>query len=87
VAVLIPCHNEATAIPHVIRSFLDQLLDAIVYIYDNNSMDKTVEVAAQNGTIVRSEMQQGICSQLFFRATQTWDKGNKSTLRSKQSIR
>jgi len=57
VAVLIPCHNEATAIPLVIRSFLDQLLDAIVYVYDNNSMDKTVEVAAQNSTIVRSEMQ------------------------------
>ena len=59
VAVLIPCYNEEAAIPTVIHSFREQLPDAVIYAYDNNSTDNTAEVAAQSGAIVRSELQQG----------------------------
>ena len=59
IAVLVPCYNEETTIAHVIRAFLEELPEAIVYIYDNNSTDNTAAVAAQCGAIVRSESQQG----------------------------
>jgi glycosyltransferase involved in cell wall biosynthesis len=58
-AILIPCYNEETALPLVIRTFLEQLPDAVVYVYDNNSTDDTAEVAVQCGAVVRSESQQG----------------------------
>lgn len=59
VAILIPCYNEEAAIADVIRSFRDQLPDATIYVYDNNSSDRTVEIAKQSGAIVRNESQQG----------------------------
>ncbi len=59
IAILVPCYNEESAIPHVIRSFLEHLPDAVVYVYDNNSTDNTADVAAQSGAIVRSESQRG----------------------------
>ena len=59
IAVLVPCHNEEAAVPAVIRDFLAQLPKATVYVYDNNSTDRTSEVAAENGAVVRSEVQKG----------------------------
>lgn len=59
IAVIIPCYNEETAIPSVIRSFKKELPSASIYVYDNNSSDKTREVAAENGAIVRCETLQG----------------------------
>ncbi|MCQ2570891.1 MAG: glycosyltransferase family 2 protein [Candidatus Saccharibacteria bacterium] len=59
VAVLIPCWNEEKTIAKVVKDFKDQLPEAVVYVYDNNSTDKTAEVAKKAGAIVRRERQQG----------------------------
>ena len=58
-AVLIPCHNEEAAIGNVVRGFRAALPEAAVYVYDNNSTDRTREIAAAAGAIVRSETRQG----------------------------
>jgi len=58
-AVLIPCYNEETAITRVIEDFRRVLPGAAIYVYDNNSSDRTVEVAHAAGAIVRSEPLQG----------------------------
>ncbi len=59
IAVLIPCYNEAAPIAHVVQDFRAALPDADIYVYDNNSTDNTVEIAAKAGAIVRVETQQG----------------------------
>ena len=59
IAVLLPCYNEEAAIAETVAGFRAALPDAIVYVYDNNSRDRTREVAAQAGAIVRTERQQG----------------------------
>jgi glycosyltransferase involved in cell wall biosynthesis len=58
-AVLIPCYNEEAAIGAVVRNFRTALPQAHIYVYDNNSTDRTREVAAQAGAIVRVESRQG----------------------------
>lgn len=59
IAVLIPCFNEEVAIPHVVRDFRTALPSARIYVYDNNSSDKTVAFAKETSAIVRSEPLQG----------------------------
>ena len=59
VAVIIPCYNEAVAIPKVVADFRAALPDAAIYVYDNNSQDGTAEVARAAGAIVRRETLQG----------------------------
>jgi glycosyltransferase involved in cell wall biosynthesis len=59
IAVLIPCYNEAIAIPYVIESFRKQFPTASIYVYDNNSTDGTGKIAESLGAIVRNEPQQG----------------------------
>ena len=59
IAVLIPCYNEEAAITKVIQDFRVHLPDATIYVYDNNSKDRTVEVAKGAGAIVRTETLQG----------------------------
>jgi len=59
VAALIPCYNEAVAIPVVIRDFAAALPEARVYVYDNNSSDGTVEAARAAGAIERRQDLQG----------------------------
>ena len=59
VAVLIPCYNEEVAIPQVVRDFRAALPQAEIYVYDNNSKDRTSEVARASGAIVRLEKRQG----------------------------
>jgi len=59
IAVLIPCYNEAAAIPAVIESFRRHFPAARIYVYDNNSTDGTAKIAEKHGAIVRSELQQG----------------------------
>jgi len=59
IAILVPCHNEEAAVSLVVKSFREQLPNAVIYVYDNNSTDKTAEVAANSGAIVRGESQQG----------------------------
>ncbi|MCA0202485.1 MAG: glycosyltransferase family 2 protein [Proteobacteria bacterium] len=58
-AVLIPCYNEEAAIAAVVRDFRAALPDAAIYVYDNNSKDRTVELAASAGAVVRRETLQG----------------------------
>ncbi len=59
IAVLLPCFNEEAAIAATVAGFRAALPDATIYVYDNNSSDRTREVAAAAGAIVRSEEQQG----------------------------
>ena len=59
VAVLLPCYNEEAAIAQTVAGFRAALPDATIYVYDNNSRDRTVEVARGAGAVVRSERQQG----------------------------
>jgi glycosyltransferase involved in cell wall biosynthesis len=59
IAVLLPCYNEEAAIGATVRGFRAALPSAIVYVYDNNSRDRTREVATEAGAIVRGERQQG----------------------------
>lgn len=59
VAVLIPCFNEEVTIAKTVLDFKKALPEAIVYVYDNNSSDRTAEVARAAGAVVRHEAQQG----------------------------
>jgi glycosyltransferase involved in cell wall biosynthesis len=59
VAVLLPCYNEEAAIAQTVAGFRAVLPDADIYVYDNNSADRTREVASAAGAIVRSERMQG----------------------------
>jgi glycosyltransferase involved in cell wall biosynthesis len=59
IAVLVPCYNEEAAIATVVRDFRATLPMAQIYVYDNNSSDRTAEVAAAAGAIVRRETLQG----------------------------
>jgi hypothetical protein len=59
VAVLIPCFNEEAAVANVVSGFQASLPAATIYVYDNNSTDRTCEVAASAGAVVFRESQQG----------------------------
>ena len=59
VAVLVPCFNEEAAIATVIADFRTALPSAAIYVYDNNSTDRTIAVARDAGAVVRSERRQG----------------------------
>src|SRR5215204_4274155 len=59
VAVLVPCFNEEAAVATVVSDFRKALPTAEIFVYDNNSGDRTVEVARAAGAIVRSERRQG----------------------------
>ncbi len=58
-AVLIPCYNEDVTIRKVVTDFRQALPDADIYVYDNNSTDRTIEEATAAGAIVRKESIQG----------------------------
>lgn len=58
-AVLIPCYNEEATVADVVRDFRQVLPDADIYVYDNNSTDRTAALAAEAGAIVRHEYAQG----------------------------
>jgi len=59
IAVLLPCYNEEAAIAQTIAGFRDALPGAAIYVYDNNSRDRTIAVAREAGAVVRSERMQG----------------------------
>jgi glycosyltransferase involved in cell wall biosynthesis len=58
-AVLVPCYNEETTIATVVTSFRTALPEATIYVYDNNSTDRTVETARAAGAAVCLETHQG----------------------------
>ena len=59
IAVLLPCYNEEPCIAGVVTAFRQSLPEAVVYVYDNNSRDKTAQAAQDAGAIVRKETYQG----------------------------
>src|SRR5690242_13174461 len=59
IAVLVPCFNEEAAIGKVVADFRSALPDAIVYVYDNQSKDRTAEFAQAAGAVVRRELRRG----------------------------
>jgi glycosyltransferase involved in cell wall biosynthesis len=59
IAVLVPCYNEEAAIATVVADFRKELPSAEIYVYDNNSRDRTAAVAQGAGAIVRNERRQG----------------------------
>lgn len=59
IAVLLPCYNEEAAIAQTVAGFRAALPGATVYVFDNNSSDRTIAVARAAGAVVRSERMQG----------------------------
>src|SRR5690349_19306770 len=59
VAVLIPCYNEELTVGAVVRDFRRVLPNATIYVFDNNSSDRTVEEAEAAGATVFAEWRQG----------------------------
>ena len=59
IAILIPCYDEELTIGQVIDEFREHLPEAEIYVYDNNSRDKTVEIAKRANVNVRFENRQG----------------------------
>jgi glycosyltransferase involved in cell wall biosynthesis len=59
IAVLVPCFNEEAAVATVVAGFRKALPTAEIFVYDNNSSDRTVAVAREAGAKVRSERRQG----------------------------
>jgi hypothetical protein len=59
IACVVPCHNEEAAVGKVVRDLRAALPEAVVYVYDNASTDRTVDVARAAGAIVRQEPRKG----------------------------
>jgi glycosyltransferase involved in cell wall biosynthesis len=59
IAVLLPCYNEEAAVAEVVGAFRAVLPGATIYVYDNNSSDRTIDVAQAAGAVVRTERHQG----------------------------
>jgi glycosyltransferase involved in cell wall biosynthesis len=59
IAVLLPCYNEEAAIGATVEGFRAALPGATIHVYDNNSRDRTREIATKAGAVVRTERQQG----------------------------
>ncbi|HLG82320.1 MAG TPA: glycosyltransferase family 2 protein [Bradyrhizobium sp.] len=59
IAVLVPCFNEEAAVANVVADFRKALPHATVYVYDNNSKDRTAAIAHEAGAVVRAERRQG----------------------------
>lgn len=59
IAILIPCYNEEKTIAKVVKDAKAALPEAVVYVYDNNSKDRTIEEASQAGAVIRHEYMQG----------------------------
>ncbi len=59
IAVLLPCYNEEQTIGKVVRDFHAALPEAVIYVYDNNSTDRTAQEAREAGAVVRFEPRQG----------------------------
>jgi glycosyltransferase involved in cell wall biosynthesis len=59
IAILVPCFNEETAVASVVADFRKALPSALIFVYDNNSTDRTIEVAREAGAVVRAERRQG----------------------------
>ncbi len=59
IAVLIPCYNEERTIEKVVTDVKNALPEATIYVYDNNSTDRTAQLAKEAGAVIRQEYAQG----------------------------
>lgn len=59
IAILVPCYNEELTVATVIADFQAQLPHATIYVFDNNSTDRTAEIASRAGAVVFQERRQG----------------------------
>lgn len=59
IAVLIPCYNEGLTIEKVVKDFKENIPEAVIYVYDNNSTDNSAELAEKAGAVVIKEYRQG----------------------------
>ena len=59
IAAIVPCYNEELSIAKVVADLKAAVPEMTVYVYDNNSTDRTAEVAAAAGAVVRTEMRKG----------------------------
>jgi glycosyltransferase involved in cell wall biosynthesis len=59
IAILVPCLNEELTVGKTVAAFREALPLATVYVYDNNSTDRTIDVARAAGAVVRNETRQG----------------------------
>lgn len=59
IAVLIPCYNEEKTIEKVVTDVKEALPEAVIYVYDNNSTDRTAELAMKAGAVLHHEYKQG----------------------------
>lgn len=59
IAVLVPCYNEEKTIAKVVKDFLKELPSAKIYVFDNNSSDKSVELAKKAGAVIKKVNYQG----------------------------
>ena len=59
IAILIPCYNEAKTIAKVVSDYRQAIPEAEIYVYDNNSTDRTDEIAREAGATIRYEHRQG----------------------------
>src|SRR5881392_853841 len=59
VAVLVPCFNEEAAVATVVHDFRKALPGCEIFVYDNNSSDRTIAMAREAGAEVRRERRQG----------------------------
>ena len=86
-AVLVPCYNEERAVAKVVADFRAALPDAAIYVYDNNSTDRTVEAALRAGAVVRREAYQGKgqwsggCSTTSRPTSTCWSMAMRPTMR------
>ncbi len=70
IVVLIPRYNESKTIAKVARNFQSALPEAVIYVYDNNSTDRSRETAEKAGAVVRYEYQQDkgdVISRMFWK--------------------
>src|ERR1700722_6824657 len=83
IAVLVPCFNEEAAVANVVTDFRKVLPSAKIFVYDNNSSDRTAEVAREAGASVRSERRQGkghVVRRMFADVDATYDPASAAKM-------
>ncbi|MVA77613.1 glycosyltransferase [Auraticoccus sp. F435] len=55
IAAIVPCHDEEITVAKVVRDLRAAVPGMVVYVYDNNSTDRTAERALEAGAVVRRE--------------------------------
>ena len=67
IAVLVPCFNEEAAIDKVVKDFRAALPAAAIFVFDNNSTDKTAEIARAHELLESGRNAEPVISSLLAR--------------------